>query len=102
MGNLVQEAGEEVGVVDPDGELEEDVLVSEFRLEDAGEEVSFCVILATAIIISQAYLSLVNLPSLYAVMKLGLSLYALSPRLPAELLDTSKTSATDFSSDAFW
>ena len=36
----MQEAGEEVRVVDPDGELDEDVLVSEFRLEDAAEEVS--------------------------------------------------------------
>jgi hypothetical protein len=98
----VQEAGEEVGVVDSDGELEEDVLISEFRLEDAAGCVSLSFLSGSAIVISPAYLSLVNLPSLYAVMKLGLSLYALSPRLPAELLDTSKTSATDFSSEAFW
>lgn len=44
LGNLVEEAGEEVGVVDLDGEFDKDVLVSEVGLLDAMDCVStsFC------------------------------------------------------------
>ena len=101
MGNLVQEAGEEVGVVDLDGKFDEDVLESELRLLDAVGKLLASFTSAT-FISRNPYLSLVNLPSLYAAMKLGLSLYAFNPKLPAELLETSNTSDTVFSSVAFW
>jgi hypothetical protein len=96
----VQEAGEEMRVVDLDGKLDQDVLESKFRLLDAVSSVSL--VFRYNIYSWNSYLSLVNLPSLYAAMKLGLSLYAFNPKLPAELLVMSNTSDTVFSSVAFW
>lgn len=72
LGNLVEEAGEEVRVVDLDRQLDEDILVSEFRLLDAVGNIS--IRQQRRLFPFDTYLSLVNLPSLYAVMKTGLSL----------------------------
>lgn len=78
-GELVEEGGEEVGVVDGEGEFDEDVLVAEVALLEAGCRVSkrawYGVVMGT-------YVSVVNFPSLNAAMKLVLSRYAFRFKLP--------------------
>lgn len=98
LGDLVKEGCEEVRVVDGDGELLEDILERELGL-----------LQATIVNISShscwsvgaAYLSVVNLPSLYAAMKLAESLKARRLREPWELRLTSCTRATVLSL-SFW
>lgn len=65
----MEEGGEEVRVVDGDGDLDEDILVAEVALLEA-----VGVSASRYQSWKSAYLSVVNLPSLYAVMKAGESL----------------------------
>lgn len=84
-GQLVEKRSEEVRVADGDGELDKDVRVPEPALLEAA--LVSCVDLPSSAFYS--YLSVVNLPSLYAVIKAGDSLYARRFMAPSELLLTS-------------
>ena len=95
-GDLVEEGGDEVGVMDLDGELDEDVAVFEAGLlETAKISKGICLEWVT-------YLSVVNLFSLKAAMNWGDNRNALKERTPCEVLLTSWTRATVFSLMSFW
>lgn len=74
---LVQERGEEMRVVNSDGKLDQDVVVAETTLLQTVD-----VRLTRKLGIVPVYLSVVNLPSLYAVTKEDDSLYARRFRVP--------------------
>ncbi len=94
----MKERSEEVAVVYNNGQLDKNVFVCEFCLLHAAAK-----ILASPRIRSerQAHFSVVNLPSLYAVMKFGDSLNARKLNAPCELRLTSCTSATVLSLTSF-
>lgn len=64
--------------MDLNGQFDEDVLVAEIGLLQAAQYVS----IVREVGLDRTYVSVVNLPSRYAAMKLGLNRYACMLRLP--------------------
>jgi hypothetical protein len=83
--------------VDRQRKFDEDILVAEAALLEA---TTVNLVLSGGI--WRAYFSVVNLLSLYAVIKAGDNLNARRLRAPCELRLTSWISATVFSFSSFW
>ena len=80
----MEERGEKMRVADGNGQFDQDVVVSKTTLLEAA---TISVFLSWKMI--RAYLSVVNLPSLYAATNEGDNLYARRFKVPCELLLTS-------------